>query len=399
MQNKRLNELSQLYKAALLDDVAPFWLKYGLDREYDGFITQLDRDGTRYGTDKAMWMQGRGTWLYARLYNSVEQRPEWFEAAASGYRFLTQHGFDEDGRLFFWMTREGQPLRKRRYLFTESFATIACCEYALAAGDEEALDRARKLYRLVLRYHRVPGLLDPKINPEVRPTKGHAMPMILIATSQELLRVDPDPLYEQVIRECADEIVSHFVHPEEHALFETVSPEGALLEGPLGRCINPGHAIETSWFLMEEARRSHDDHMLLNALQILEWSLEWGWDKEYGGLFSFVDTKGYPPEQLEWDMKLWWPHTEALYALLLAYQLTSNEAYEMWYERIHNYAWGHFPDPEYGEWYGYLHRDGSVALQLKGSMWKGPFHVPRALLRCWKLLQEMKMPAGNGGQA
>ena len=104
----------------------------------------------------------------------------------------------------------------------------------------------------------------------------------------------------------------------------------------------------------------------------------------------FVDAEGKPNEQLEWDMKLWWPHTEALYAPLLAYHLTGDSFFAEWYERVHNWAFSHFPDTRHGEWFGYLHRDGSVASRLKGSQWKGPFHLPRALLYGWRVLEEMK---------
>jgi len=201
--------------------------------------------------------------------------------------------------------------------------------------------------------------------------------------------VDDNPIYSEVIDQSLYEILNYHVKPEEKALFETVGPNGERLDSPEGRCINPGHAIESSWFIMEEGRRRHDHPLIQQALQVLEWSLELGWDREYGGLLYFVDIEGRPPEQLEHDMKLWWPHTETLYALLLAYYLTGEEKYAEWYEKVHAWAFSHFPDPEYGEWFGYLHRDGSLSLDLKGSMWKGPFHLPRAQLLCWKLLKHM----------
>jgi N-acylglucosamine 2-epimerase len=89
-------------------------------------------------------------------------------------------------------------------------------------------------------------------------------------------------------------------------------------------------------------------------------------------------------------MKLWWPHTEALYAFLLAYSITKDTKYAEWYERIHDWSFGHFEDKDYGEWFGYLHRDGTVSNTLKGSMWKGMFHLPRALLLNYKLLEKMR---------
>jgi N-acylglucosamine 2-epimerase len=390
MRTERIQELAQQYRDSLLENVIPFWLKHAPDRQHGGFLNCLDRDGSVYNTDKAMWIQCRTVWTFSKLYNEVEQRPEWLDAARSGYEFITGHGFDADGRMFFVVTRDGRPLRKSRYLFTETFGAIACAEYSKASGDQNALGKARDIYRLIIDLHRNPGRLKPKVMPETRVTRAHAMPMILLSTSQELRKVDDDPLYKAVLDQSLHEVLHHFIKPGEKALFEIVGPHGERLDSPEGRCINPGHAIETSWFMMHEAHQRNDPSLLRTALDVLQWSLERGWDKEFGGILYFVDVEGKPTEQLEWDMKLWWPHTEALYALLLAYHLTGDSLYEEWYERVHAWSFSHFPDPQHGEWFGYLHRDGTVSSRLKGSMWKGPFHLPRALLYGWKVLEEMK---------
>jgi len=270
------------------------------------------------------------------------------------------------------------------------FAAMAFSEYARATGDEEALQRARDTYRLMVNLSRTPGGLTPKVFPSTRVTKSHVLAMILLATTQELRQVDADPLYMEVVDASLDQILNQFLKRGEHALFETVGANGERLDSPEGHCVCPGHAIETAWFIMHEGCHRDDPRLIQDGLDILSWSLEWGWDKKYGGILYFVDVEGKPPEQLEWDMKLWWPHTEALYALLLAYHLTGQVKYLDWHEKVHEWAFSHFPDPEYGEWFGYLHRDGSLASSLKGSMWKGPFHLPRMLLQSLKLLEEIK---------
>ena len=395
MTAKRIEELLELYRHSLLEDVVPFWLNTAADHKYGGILNCLDRDGSVYNTDKAMWIQCRAVWMFAKLYNECESRPEWLEAARNGYEFITRHGFDTDGRMFFIVTQDGRPLRKSRYLFTETFGSIACAEYARATGDQRALGKARDLYHLIIDFTRSPGRLTPKVLPETRVTRVHAMPMILLATTQELRKHYDDPLHTEVVDQSLYEVQNYFVKPDENALFEVVGPNGERLHSPEGRCINPGHAIETSWFMMHEARHRSDPSLLTRALDILKWSLDIGWDKEYGGILYFVDVEGKPTEQLEWDMKLWWPHTEALYALLLAHHLTGDSFYEEWYERVHRWAFDHFADAQHGEWFGYLHRDGTLSSRLKGSMWKGPFHLPRALLYGWKILEEMKAERGT----
>ncbi|HBE77754.1 MAG TPA: N-acylglucosamine 2-epimerase [Firmicutes bacterium] len=389
MEKERIEYLRNFYQQYLLENCIPFWIKNGLDHQYGGIWSCLDQKGDVYNTDKSVWFQGRGTWMFSRLYNLMGQKAEWLNAAKLGYDFLINHCFDLDGRMFFSVTRDGKPLQKRRYMFSETFAIIACAEYSKASGDKAALDRARQIYEMVLDLYRNPGKIQPKINPQTRMTKALAMPMILLNTTQSLREIDPDLKYDGLAKEFVDEILKDFFKPSAGAAFEIVGPKGERLDSPQGRCINPGHSIEASWFIMHEGIYRKDQQLIDQALQLLDCSLKIGWDDLYGGLLSFVDIEGKPTEQLEADMKLWWPHTEALHALLLAHHLTGNTKYEEWYNKVHVWSFGHFADQKNPEWFGYLHRDGSVSKTLKGSMWKGPFHLPRVLLLNTKLLETM----------
>jgi N-acylglucosamine 2-epimerase len=404
MDDARRNELIRVYRDGLLNDTVPFWQRHAPDEEYGGFMTFLDGDGTVVSTDKPMWVMGRITWLFSRLYNTVERREDWLRLARHGIDFLRRYGFDSDGRMFYSVTRDGRPLRKRRYLFTETFGVIAFAEYARAAGDDDALQKARDLYRLILHYYETPGLLEPKVFPATRQLKSHAMPMILLATTQVLRLAGDDALYRQVVDESLAQVFDHFMKPEFRVLLENVGLNGEFLDEPDGREVNPGHAVETAWFIMEEARyRDNDPTLIARACEILDWSLEIGWDKQYGGILYFIDCKGHPSPKYEHDMKLWWPHNEAIYATLLAYHLTGQQRYLDWHAKVHDWAYRHFPDHPNGEWYGYLHRDGSVSSTLKGNMWKGPFHLPRMQLNCWKLLEKSgpirSMPAAPDSEA
>jgi N-acylglucosamine 2-epimerase len=380
--------LAATYRDGLLEDVLPFWVGHCIDREHGGFLHYLDRDGSVLSTDKGIWVQGRFTWLLSRLYNTVERRDEWLELARHGVEFLIKHAFDEDGRCFYSVTRSGRPLRKRRYLFSEAFVTIALAEYARAAADEQLKERAFDLFDLILRYHRTPGLLEPKVFPETRRARSHAMPMILLVTAQVLAQIDDRALLADVIQDSLNAVFNDFLRPEKKVLLETVGADGECLDGPEGRLVLPGHAIETAWFIMQEAGKRGDDALLEQACRILDWSLNLGWDKEHGGLLYFVDVEGKPAEPYEHDMKLWWPHTEAEYAMLLAHLMTGEAKYLDWHARIHEWAYSHFPDAEFGEWFGYLHRDGTISSRVKGNMWKGPFHLPRMQLYGWQLLQQ-----------
>jgi N-acylglucosamine 2-epimerase len=391
LSDQRIDQLIAVYRDGLLEDTLPFWLRHCVDRECGGFMFCLDRDGTVIDTDKGMWQHGRFTWLLATLYNTVEKRDEWLELAGHGIDFIRQYGFDTDGRMFFVVTREGKPLRKRRYVFTETFAAIALAAYAKASGDEQAVREARELFRLIIRYGTTPGLIEPKVNPEVRPAKGIGLPMITIATAQVLRETIGDELAQEWIDRSIEEIRRDFMKPELEAVMETVGPNGELIDHFDGRLLNPGHAIEAAWFILQEARhRGKDAELVKMGATILDWMWKRGWDEQYGGLLYFRDVKGLPVQEYWQDMKFWWQHNEAIIATLMAYDLTRDPKYAQRHAAVHDWAYSHFPDPEYGEWFGYLHRDGRISVPLKGNLWKGPFHLPRMQLVCWKLLEGMR---------
>jgi N-acylglucosamine 2-epimerase len=389
MTPERIEELIACYRDGLLGDTLPFWTRHAVDRDCGGFMFCLDRDGSILDTDKGMWAHGRFVWLLATLYNTVEPRDEWLELATHGVEFIRRCGFDDDGRMFFSVTRDGLGLRKRRYVFTESFACIALAAYAKASGDGRAADEARGLWRLFRKYMTTPGLIPPKTNAQNRPAKSMGGPMITIATAQVLRDTLGGDEYDGVIDECIDEIRRDFLKPDLQAAMETVSPDGAIINHFDGRTLNPGHAIECAWFIMHEGKHRGDTELIGLGATILDWMWARGWDAEYGGILYFRDLYDKPVQEYWHDMKFWWPQNEAIIATLLAYSLTGDEKYSKWHAMIHDWAHKHFADAEHGEWYGYLHRDGRVSVPLKGNIWKGPFHLPRMQLYCWRLLASL----------
>jgi N-acylglucosamine 2-epimerase len=372
--------------------VLPFWLNSDLiDKECGGFITSVDRKGKSYNNDKSVWFQGRCLWTFSKLCNTYGANEEWASAADSGARFIKEHCIDSDGRMFFTVTKEGLPLRKRRYFYSESFLVIGFAEYYLLRKNEEDLALAVKYFDLMWNIYSNPASdpfkITPKENAEVRALRSNANPMVLISSAQTLKRITGNSeYYDKIIEKILADMLNLHYKEDLKCVLENVGLDGSILDNPAGRTINPGHSIENSWFLMNLAMLNNDKDLLQKALNILDWSLDIGWDKQYGGIYYFRDVYGRPCEQLEHDMKLWWVHNEALIATLVALNLTGDEKYEKWYDTLHDYAFSHFSDREYGEWYGYLHRDGTVSHEQKGSLWKGPYHLLRCLILCDTLL-------------
>ena len=375
-----------------------FWLKNGMDHKYGGVYTCLDRKGEIYSTDKSVWMQGRCGWIFAYLCHMYGSRPEWLEASKSCLDFLEEHCINHDagGRMYFTVTEDGRPLRQRRYYFSEAFYAMANGEYYGVTGEREHLDRARRAYDLYWDLaHGMPDPtgLGPKTIPETRTGRAFGIPMIILNVTSVLLRVDPErkALYEERAAQCVDEIFKYHVKPNLKCVLENVAEDGTpRLYYTEGRTVNPGHDIEGVWFLLEHAKRTGDKKLVEKAAQIFDWAIEAGWDNEYGGLLYFTDCLKKPPEAYEHDMKLWWPHNEIMISSLMLYRDTGREEYLDWFDKTLEYCKAHFADPEYGEWYGYLRRDGlPTQPSTKGSTFKGPFHLPRALIMCDAMLGQL----------
>ena len=380
---------AESYKKDLTENIMPFWMKYGLDCENGGVYTCVDRDGSLMDTTKSVWFQGRFAFICSFAYNNVEKNQEWLDAAKSTLEFIEKHCFDEQGHMYFSVTAEGKPLRKRRYVFSETFAAIAMSEYALATGDQHWAKRAIQVFEDTQRFLATPGFLPAKFEADVK-LQGHSIVMILINVGSCIRKVVNDPKLTQQIDESIEKLKKYFIHPEFKCLLETVGENGEFIDTNMTRTINPGHCIETSWFIMEEAKlRGWDKPMLDMALLVFDWSWDWGWDKQYGGIINFRDCKNLPPQDYSQDMKFWWPQCETIIASLYAYLGTGDEKYLYRHKRISEWTYAHFPDAEYGEWYGYLHRDGTVAQPAKGNLYKGPFHIPRMMIKGYMLCQEI----------
>jgi N-acylglucosamine 2-epimerase len=370
------------YADALLNDVIPFWERHSIDRDHGGYFTCLDRQGNVYDTDKFVWLQARQVWTFSMLYRRVEKRPAWLSIAEHGASFLRRHGMDERGHWYFSLDRKGRPLVEPYNIFSDCFAALAFHEYAVASGDVGAKALALQTYRNILKRQDNPKGLYSKIVPGARPLMSHALPMILCNLALEL----GEPTREM-------EVMKLFVDKKRDLVFENVAPDGTHIDSFEGRLINPGHGIESMWFIMDIAQRRGDRKLIDRCVDVVLSTLEFGWDKKYGGIFYFLDAEGRPPQQLEWDQKLWWVHVEALVALALGHALTGRRECRSWLDKVEAYTWEHFPDPEFGEWFGYLNRRGEVLLALKGGKWKGCYHIPRALYRCARLFGGLPSPS------
>lgn len=364
-----------MFREILQEDILKFWLEHSFDWKNGGVYTNLDEEGNVYGTDKSVWFQGRTMWVFAKAYNLIEKREEYLEAAKMIYEFLTTKCVDEDGRMFFLVTEDGRPLQRRRYYFSETFAAIGCAELYKATGDKKYLEDAEHYFQIA--YECMTGVRKnpPKFNTENHQMKALSPVMIMLSTAQELRSIpEVADKYDAIAKACLDEIL-HGGFLTEKALLENVATDGSFVDSPTGRTVNPGHSLEAAWFVMTEGLVTNNQEAIDAAKKIIDITLPLG--LKDNAIIAFTDVSGKPPVALEWDMRLWWPQCEAMIALRLAGRIYQDEKYTKIYEEILEYVNTHFRDYVNGEWYGYLHYDGTVSTTLKGNTYKGCFHVPR----------------------
>lgn len=388
-QDMQFEKLALNYKNELLDRVLPFWQEKSRDKEFGGYFTCLDRRGDVFDTDKFVWLQARQVWLFSMMYNKVDKRQEWLDFAVQGGEFLRRFG--HDGRLnwYFSLTREGNPLIQPYNIFSYTFAAMAFTQLGLATGNSEYLDIARETYSRILQRRDNPKGKYNKAYPGTRNLKNFALPMILCNLTLEMEDLLGAEEVEKTAKHVMHEVLDVYYRPELGLIVENVNADNSFSDTFDGRLLNPGHAIEAMWFIMDMGVRFSDAEAIEKAEKIVHQTLAHSWDKKYGGIFYFMDAFGHPPQQLEWDQKLWWVHIETLISLLKSIYLTGSPKSLEWFERLHEYTWSHFRDPEYPEWFGYLNRQGEVLLNLKGGKWKGCFHVPRGLYQCWQVLEKL----------
>ncbi|XP_058498171.1 N-acylglucosamine 2-epimerase [Solea solea] len=388
-----------------LDDVVNFWLKYSHDTEHGGFFTCIGRDGTVYDELKYVWLQGRQVWMYCRLYRTMERfhKPEILEAAKTGGEFLRRFARVSSGgsssgsggqwKCAFCLTRDGKAVKIQRTIFSECFYVMAMDELSRVTGDKDMQLEAEQMMEQLVYWVRVDGsgLGRPRLPGDV-PANSMAVPMMLLCLVQQLTE-GRGPEVAQRYRElgswCIQQILQH-IQRDGTAILENVSLDAAELPGCQGRQQNPGHALEAGWFLLQYSAEWGDEELQKTAIdKFVELPYRCGWDKEHGGLFYFLDVDGHCPTQLEWNMKLWWPHCEALIAFLMAYSQTKKPELLDRFSQVYKYTFSHFPDAQSGEWFGYLTQDGKVALDFKGGPFKGFFHVPRCLYMCERILDDL----------
>ena len=378
-----------LYRSELLDRTVPFWLKYGIDRRNGGICTCISDDGKVLSADKYVWSQLRAVWTFSALYNKIERRQEFLDAATHIFNFIIRYGRNAKGEWLFCLNKDGAPLFDgATTIYADGFAIYAFTEFAKATGNREAIALARETYANVQPRLARPGSYQTHPLPIPSGAKAHGISMIFSLVFDELGQYLNDPAIIAAGLAHANQVMDVFLRRDQKRLYEFANLDNTLMTVPPGRVTNPGHAIESMWFMAHIFQPANDSARIRQAIDAIQWHIELGWDDEFGGIVLARDAAGSFWEKNA-DAKIWWVHTEALYALLLAYSISRESWCLDWFQRVHDYSFTHFPVPQSGEWIQNLDRRGNKLAGTIALPVKDPFHLARALINCIGVLEQL----------
>ena len=393
-------DLARFYRAHLLEAVVPFWEARTEDRQCGGYLTCFDRTGKVTDTDKYVWFQGRQLYMFSALYNQMEKRPQWLRLASHGRDFLVSHAYAGEGRWHYQLDRSGGNKRGTISIYTDEFVLQGLCEFAAASSEDRDLPLIRQTYDAIERNVHDPTFKDIYHGTWSPRFQRHGIYMLALNTASVAEQVLGPERTRPLIDHCLEKILYVFAKDDCKALFESVGLDGRVIDDDEGRVLNPGHALESMWFCIEEGVKRGDRSVIERATRIIDWMYRRGHDRQYGGIVSFLDSSGREPRQMDWHRetnmrwhdKAWWVHSESLYALALSSVQTGNRNGFSRFFDLQQWCLDHFYDSEYGEWYAELYRDGRPKLTDKGTLWKACYHLPRALMKMARLFESVSEP-------
>ena len=376
---------SAKYENELMNSVVPFWEKNCVDKEYGGYFTSLDRDGSVYDTTKYMWMQWRIVYMFAELYLAGYQKEEYVKIARDGFDFLSKYGRDENGMYYFALNREGVPAMAPYSLFSDCFAAMGGAKLYKITGEQKHADIAVEAMNNYLTRAKSGNAALQWNKSLAGKTPYYSLGQYMMMANLGLIMNEclGSSEFDSAMDTAVDMVLNRFYSDEFGLVFENMPVNSSKpdLESSIGRQMNPGHVLEAMWFLLNYLQNVPGSEEKIAAItKIIANTLEFGWDKEFGGIYYFMDALGKPHLELQHNMKLWWVHNEATLACLYAYSVSKDQKFLDWFEKVDSWMWAHFPDPDYGEWFAYCDRQGNRTHTLKGGKWKTFFHVPRCLL-------------------
>lgn len=349
-----LRELARQYEVDLFDDFLPFMDRYVVDRERGGFMTNVDRDGTRHNTIKNTWYCGRGIWVYSFLYNNLDRKQDYLDIAERSVRFILLHAPEGDRLWAPEFTEEGEPIALEGQFIGGKYYPVSAevsgdlfianglAEFSRAAGDSSYWDRAKEIILKCVRIFdrpdyapTAPQVYLGKDAPTMPGARIMGVSMLLLNITQQMLTHRDDAELRAVNERAVDAVLTKHYNPEYDLLNEVLNHDWTRPDNVYRHLVYTGHAIETMWMLLYEAYRRKDRELFRRAETLFRRHVEVAWDRVFGGFFRGL--KDVHANLWILDKPLW-TQEEALIGTLFLIEHTGSEWAREWFGRTFDFV-------------------------------------------------------------
>ncbi len=384
-------------RAELFGNILPFWLEHSFEDRNDGFVGRINNNLTidRYAP-KNLSMTARLLWFFSATHR-VKPDEDCLDAAERAYEYLEEYFFDEDEEGYFWQLEPtGRPRSRKKVLYGHAFMVYGLSEYYLASGEEDALERAKKVFDLIESKfrdeesgHGYLEVLNQEWEQSGKATLSQSVPvggktmnahLHMVEAYANLYRAWPDPRVKTALTGLIRLFIDKMLNSEELCFYQTFDEDWDTL----GESFSFGHDLEAVWLLCDAAETLDDQAMIQEvyamSLKVTDVVLMLGVDED-GGLF-YEGADGVVTK----DGKYWWPQAEAVTGFLQAWQITQELRYLSAASGVWRFIEERIVDSENGEWFKSVQDSGSPSAE-KVSEWKGPYHNGRACMELIRRLQ------------
>lgn len=337
------------YRKDLFEDYLPFIEKFVVDREYGGFHCTVRPNGELVSPAKRAWFEGRGTWAFSFLYNNIAKEQKYLEIAERSVRLIERSR--PKGANEFWpkaILRDGAPDGPPdTEVYGDMFIAEGLAEFSRATGDDQYWKQAREIVLKCVRrydqpdYHPTIGqtYLGPGA-PDFPGARIEGVWMVLIRTLSQMVGMKPDKELEGIIDWSIDALLNRHLNPRFGLINELMKHDLSRPQNEYEQLVYAGHAIETLWMILYEARRRKDDHLFDRAAQLFRRHCEVALDRVYGGLFRNLKNV----DENAWTLdKTLFPQQEALIGSLCMVEETGDRWAEEFYAELDHYVRAKFP--------------------------------------------------------
>ncbi|MDB4581625.1 AGE family epimerase/isomerase [Draconibacterium sp.] len=411
--NQELIRYRNIFKNELHNNILNFWIRFGIEKEGDGFYGAADLKGNpAVDAPKSCVLNARILWTFAEAARNFSNK-KYAEVARRAYRVLENHFKDkEHGGYFMSIDAKNQPLDTVKHTYAQAFVLYALSKYYELVPSPEVADKLSSYFVFLeekTKDAENPGYFEAFTrewqlfsenrmadNNEPRSMNTH---LHILEAYAAYFKVSKNELAGKRLKELLELFIEKIIRSTGH-LGIFYDEQFNETEDSKAIC-SFGHDIEASWLLWEAAEILNDNTILEKmrqlSIKMLDAVDRVGVDKD-GGLFLESTRFGSHVR----TNKHWWPQAETLVAFMNGLEISLDSKYWEKLKLSWNFIDKHIIDHKNGEWFTKVNRLGVPYLvepkndpspyyrnDWKIDPWKAPYHNGRAMMELIKRIDKL----------